>query len=251
MISLKGCDLVRTAPVLALLMCLPASAYGQSEEPPTAAGRAEAGRTYLQRLHELGGDLRSLVVLRFTCESDLGRREVTLFGNGTVRLLDGPPGEAEMSLGELDPDTFEGVLARIQGEDLSEAPPSYSDVEGDWVERCLLELPLHEGAGPSAFRFTRYSSLPLSVSRVVAAAKEVAAVAEKERGTGLPPDYEPRAGDVLRRGEDEARFRVVDFTSDGKGVELEGLDVPLTLYLPPDALRDVFVELVSRRDERP
>jgi hypothetical protein len=225
------------------------AASGQSREPPMSRSEGEARGSYRDRLHEMPGDLRSLVVLRYECASELGRREVTLFGNGTVRLFDGPPEEEEMDLGELGPDALEGVLARIEGEDLSEAPAAYPDVEGDWVERCVLELPLRAGKGPSTFRFSGYSSLPLELSRVVSVAKELGEVAEGERGIGLPRDYEPSPGDVLRRKEDDARFRVVAFTIDGKGVELEGLDVPLTLYLPPDALGEVFVEVVSRRDE--
>lgn len=221
--------------------------------PPTprAAGQqrsSDTPGTHVARLRALPGDLRSLVVLRYDCASDIGRRELTLFGNGTVRLFDGPPGEEEMELGELDPDALDGVLARLASEDLSEAPARYPGVEGDWVERCVLELPLRDGDGPASFRFSRYSSLPLELSRVVAVAEELVAVAAGERGKGLPHDYAPRPGDVLRR-EDGARFKVVGFTSDEKGVELEGLDVPLTLYLAPDALADRFVEVVSRREE--
>lgn len=221
-------------------------ALAQDREPATVRRGWE--RSGSERLRELPGDLRSTVVLRYDCASDIGRREVTLFGNGTVRLFEGPPGDEEMELGELDPDALDGFLARIAAEDLSEAASRHRDVDGDWVERCSLELPLREGSGPSSFRFSRYSSLPLELSRVVAVAEELVAVAAGERGTGLPPEYEPRRGDVLRR-DDGARFKVVAFTSDEKGVELEGLDVPLTLYLPPDTLRDLFVEVVSRREE--
>jgi hypothetical protein len=194
-------------------------------------------------------DLRSLVVLRLDCASDLGRREVTLFGNGTVRLREGPPGEEEMSLGELEPVALEGVVARLEAVDLSEVRAETHGVEGEWVERCLLELPLREGGGgPASFRFSRYATLPLELSRVVDLAREVGAAAEGDRGPGLPAGYEPRRGDVLERT-DGARFRVVQWTADGKGVELRGLEVPLTLYLPAGELGEQFVALVSR--ERP
>lgn len=222
-------------------------AGGQQEPVPFQEGSSASGEE-LARLRERGGDLRSMVVLRYDCESEIGRREVTLFANGTVRLFDGPLGEEEMELGELDPLALDGVLARIAAENLAESPERYHGVEGEWVERCVLELPLREGEGPTTFRFSRYSSLPLELSRVVAVADELIAVAAGDRGAGLPGGYEPKAGDVLRR-DDGARFRVVGFTSDGKGLELVGLDVPLTLYLPPDALREQFVELVSRREE--
>ena len=43
----------------------------------------------------------------------------------------------------------------------------------------------------------------------------------------LPADYEPRTGDVLKHAGDGNRYRVVSFTSDGKGVELEGSDQPI------------------------
>lgn len=203
----------------------------------------------------LGRDPRSVVVLRFECASDLGRREVTLFGNGTVRLWDGPPGEEEMSLGELDPAALDGYLARLAAEDLSEVPPVLHGVEGDWVEECVLELPwLAErpgsgGGAPPTFRFSRYGSLPLTLSRVVAIAAELGEVAEEDRGPGLPPGYEPRRGDVLVRV-DGARFRVVELTADGKGVELEGLEEPLVLYLAPDALGQLFEALEPRERER-
>lgn len=202
----------------------------------------------------LGRDPRSVVVLRYECASDLGRREVTLFGNGTVRLWDGPPGEEEMLLGELDPEALDGYLARLAAEDLSEVPPVLHDVEGDWVERCILELPwLAErpgsgGGAPPVFRFSRYGSLPLALSRVAAVAAALGAVAERERAPGLPPGYQPRRGDVLVRA-DGARFRVVELTADGKGVELEGLEEPLVLYLAPDAIPEVFEALEPRERE--
>ncbi|HLE84977.1 MAG TPA: hypothetical protein VJG13_11600 [Thermoanaerobaculia bacterium] len=194
-------------------------------------------------------DLRSLVVLRLDCASDIGRREVTLFGNGTVRLREGPPEEEQMSLGELEPEALEGVVARLEAVDLSEVRAETHGVEGEWVERCLLELPLREGGGgPASFRFSRYATLPLELSRVVDLAREVGAAAEGKLGPGLPAGYEPRRGDVLERT-DGARFRVVQWTADGKGVELRGLEVPLTLYLPAGGLGEQFVALVSR--ERP
>lgn len=207
-------------------------------------------------------DPRSVMVLRFECTSALGRREVTLFGNGTVRLWDGPPGEEEMLLGELEPEELDGVLARLDEEDLSEAPAEYHGVEGEWVEECVLELPRRGeggeellGARPAppdgsatTFRFSPYAPLPLALSRVVRIARELGEVAEEERALGLPPGYEPRRGDVLVRVDGE-RFRVVQFTDDGKGVELQGVDQPLTLYLEPEALGAVFEAVESRVPE--
>lgn len=222
------------------------------------AGAAEAQREDRERTPPSAfeslpsGDLRSLIVLRLDCASDLGRREVTLFGNGTVRLRDGQAGEEEMLLGELEPEALEGILARLEAEDLSEVPAETRDVEGEWVERCLLELPLREGrdGGPARYRFSRYAALPLTLSRVVTIARELEEVAERGQGLGLPAGYVPRRGDVLERS-DGARFRVVQHTLDGKGVELLGLDVPLTLYLPAGELGELFVAVVSRGAPEP
>jgi len=61
--------------------------------------------------------------------------------------------------------------------------------------------------------------------------------------TELPAGYRPRRGDLLRRI-DGAVYRVVGATSDGKSIELRGIDQPLTLYVPRDALRQEFVELL-------
>src|SRR5215217_1069964 len=57
---------------------------------------------------------RSTEVVRLECASDLGRREVTLFGNGTVRLREGLRGKEEaLGLAELDPAELAGALARL------------------------------------------------------------------------------------------------------------------------------------------
>ncbi len=230
---MKACRYLQLAAAVALL----------ASAPPAAVGRERDRNPHFER------DPRSVVVLRLECTSDLGRREVTLFGNGTVRLWDGPPGEEEMLLGELEPPELDGLLTRLAAEDLSEAPAEYHGVEGEWVEECVLELPRPaEKDDPATFRFSPYARLPLALSRVVAIARELGAVAEEERSLGLPPGYEPRPGDVLVRVDGE-RFRVVQFTDDGKGVELQGLDQHLTLYLAPDALGEVFEALESRERE--
>lgn len=216
-------------------------------------------------------DPRSHILLRLDCSSRIGRREVTLFGNGTVRLRKGPRGQEEMRLGELGPDELAATLDQLREDDLSEVDRDPLTVEGDWVESCLLELDLPEapvpdpagargrpsmsaaaspGSGadkPLEIRFGRYSSLPLALSRLVQVVDRLAQVAEKELPPGLPPDYEPAPGDVLERA-DGAHFRVVGFTLEGKGVELEGEDNPLTLYVATGDLPRIFVSVVSSSD---
>ncbi len=184
-------------------------------------------------------------VLRFDCANQLGRREVTLFGNGTIRLRDGPLGKEWMGLAELAPDELQGTLRRLAAEDLSDASHAPQGVVGDWIEKCdlVLELP---GRKRQKFFFGHYDTLPLALHNVQLVAEELAArVAVLRDAVQLPERYEPRLGDVLKRT-DGTRFRVVEFTSDRKGVELDGLDQPLHLLVLKEQMRMEFVALVSR-----
>ena len=191
-------------------------------------------------------DDRSLEVVRYDCTTDLTRREVTLFGNGTIRLRDGQIGNEWMGLTELGPDELHGFLNRLEGEDLSESRNPERGVEGAWIERCELRLQL-PGQPLQTYRFGHYDPLPLNLSRVVHIAEElgekVPVVKDKDE---LPADYEPRPGDVLKRVGDGALFRIVAFTGDGKGVELRGIDLPLEVYIPRDQIRQSFTALASR-----
>ena len=55
-----------------------------------------------------------------------------------------------------------------------------------------------------------------------------------------------RAGDRLRRF-DGTLYQVIGHTGDGAGLELEGIDEPLVVFISLAALRDEFEELVGRR----
>jgi hypothetical protein len=197
---------------------------------------------------EAAGDPRSVVRLELDCASDLGRRAVTLFANGTVRLREGLSGQERVHLAELSPEERDGYLARLAAEDLGETDPRALGPDGEWVERCSLDLHLPE-RGPQRFRFVRYGSLSLALSRVLAVAQELGARVEAVRAGGhhLPARYAPRRGDVLER-RDGSRFRVERLTADKRGVELRGLDQPLVLYVSLDDLAGEFVALVEERE---
>jgi hypothetical protein len=85
---------------------------------------------------------RGDVLLRRDCRSAIAREEVTLFGNGTVRLRSGPLGEERMVLVEVTRDEVESLVAALRAEDFAEAGAGSAGPEGDWVERCVLELPV-------------------------------------------------------------------------------------------------------------
>jgi len=190
-------------------------------------------------------DPRGFEVLRYECTNDLGRREVTLFLNGTVRLRDGEPGKELMGLGELNPDELEGAVNRLAGEDLSEAKRLPSGVDGQWVEKCMLALHLPEKE-IQVFHFGRYDTLPLNLSRVVRVAEDMAAKVPDLKGDEqLPVDYKPRVGDILKRI-DGNLFRVHNISDDKQGLEMQGTVQPLTVYIRVDQLRLEFITVVSR-----
>jgi hypothetical protein len=194
---------------------------------------------------EVAESSRTREILRYDCWSDLGRREVTLFANGTVRVREGLKGEEVISLGELSPEEHGAFLRRLQEEDLQETEGEYSTVQGEWVERCTLELDL-PGESPSLFRFGRYDSLSLDLRRVVGIAMEISLhVNPWTEGSRLPGGYAPQPGDILRRT-DGALFEVIGFTADKLGVELSGIDQPLTVYILVDELRSHFVAVEAR-----
>lgn len=187
---------------------------------------------------------RSTELFRYDCRSKIGRREVTLFANGTVRVRDGEPGKEALGLAELNVEELEGFVNRLREIDLSREKP-LKGLEGDWIERCRLvvELP---GAARHDLVVARYQAQSLTLStllRVVEdAAAKVTSLTDREQ---LPVDYEPKLGDILKRF-DGVLYRVRGFTADKKAIELQGVKAPLTIFIARDALRKEFVALEPR-----
>ena len=266
--------------VAVALLLLFLSAGRSVPAAPAADGRGFPPFVVLDETE--GRSRESVILLRRDCRSDLGRREVTLFADGTVRLRretapagresvpgpvdppgrrgrtgrdrDGGEGEGRsrprLALERLDPDSFDAFRARLAEIDPGDEMPEREPVEGAWLERCALELRM-EGRGTSGdrgpvrrFHFARTSRLPLELARIEGIADELTEIAERQLGGGLPHDYRPRDGDVLERL-DGAHFRVIGRTEDGEGIELHGVEEPLVLYLTVDDLRARFVRLVS------
>ena len=194
------------------------------------------------------GDARSRILVRAECRSDLGRREVTLFANGTVRLRDGLYASEQMRLGELPPDRSAAFVRRFAAEDLREVSTDRAEVGGSWVERCTLDLAL-DGTAPRHFAYSRVDALPLALARVLAIVEDLASQVEpRPHGAGiegLPAGYRPALGDRLRRV-DGVLFEVAGETADGKGVELRGVEQPLVVYVPKGELARQFIALEAR-----
>jgi hypothetical protein len=188
---------------------------------------------------------RSTEILRLDCANEVGRREITLFLNGTVRVLEGPPGKEAMRLGELNPDQLDGALHRLADQNLADARHLPRGIEGQWIEKCMLALELPDRP-VEVFHFGRYDTLPLALSEIVRVARDVAAkVPDIQQDEQLPAGYEPRLGDVLKRI-DGNLYKVHGITDDQKGVDLQGLVQPVTIYMRVANLRREFVALVSR-----
>lgn len=191
-------------------------------------------------------DARSVEVIRLDCASELGRREVTLFANGTIRLLEGLKGKELMGLAEVGPSEYQAFLERLKGEDLSEVHRLPTGIDGQWIEKCMLSMALPDRSS-LIFHFGRYDTLPLQLSRVLTVVQDMAAkVTTLEGAKRLPDGYEPRLFDVLERV-DGNEYRITGFSVDGKGVELQGVFQPVVVYMPIDQLRTEFRDLVSRR----
>jgi len=221
----------RTRPALALLAAL---LPGAVELP--AAGSPE-------------DDPRTVVLVRLECANELGRREVTLFLNGTVRVREGLVGQEQLLLGEYGPDEVAAFRRRFDELDFSETDRVESAPVGEWVERCSFELRDERRENPLHFEFGRYGSHSLALASALRVVEDIASGASVESARpGLPAGYRPRAGDRLERTDGQL-FEVVGLTADGKGVELIGVLQPLTLYLPIADLRQSFVRL-ERRPER-
>jgi hypothetical protein len=191
-------------------------------------------------------DDRSTEILRYECRTDTVRRETTLFANGTIRLRRGKIGNELMGLAELGRDALEGYLNRLAKEDLTNVTSPVPGPEGAWIEHCTLRLQL-AGQELRSFEFGPFDPLQLNFAHVLQIAQElekkVTIVKDKDE---LPADYDPRPGDVLKRIGDGLRFRIVAFTGDNKGIELEGLDQPLEIYINRNEVRKKFTVLVSR-----
>lgn len=239
-----GASIAAVLVLVALLFAgCPSLVRGQASEVPEVSESV----SQLPQLSE-----RSIVRFRLDCGSDLGRKEITLFGNGTVRLREQRPDEEEkLYLGELEPAVLEGYLARIEDEDLSETDRRPLVVDGPWVERCTLDLLPRglEREDTQRFQVSRYQSLSLALSRVLAVGDELSEHVLSVAGPGLPLDYVPARGDRLVRP-DGVVFEVVRRTGDGTGLEMRGVDVPLTVYVPIGQLREVYARLVERGEDR-
>jgi hypothetical protein len=190
-------------------------------------------------------DPRSRVIVVEDCRSEIGRREVTLFANGTIRRRQGPPGAEALSLAEVGREEVDAFVRRLSAPDLSETETRAAAPGGAWVETCSLELRLPQ-APVRSFQYGRYESLSLALRTIVQVVRDIEAVIPPDqREVELPAGYRAESGDLLERT-DGVRFEVIGPTADGLGLELSSPDQPLTIYVPVADLRLHFVKLLRK-----
>lgn len=185
-------------------------------------------------------DPRSRVLLGYDCRTDTSHRELTLFANGTLRLRDGIGATREMRLTELGRQELEAYARRLEEIGFDDLAPSSPGPEGDWVERCRVDLDLP--AGPvRSIDYGRYDTIPLGWKQVLLVVDDLLEEFDSSReASARVHDYEPAPGDILVRRRDGARYEVLGKTLEGTGVELEGLDEPITIFILLDHLLDEF-----------
>lgn len=198
-------------------------------------------------------DRRSTEILRYACGSEFGRREITLFANGTVRLREGPWDDQKLYLDELSPEALEDNLRLLRNVDADRGSdrirePVERGPGGHWIERCEVRLDLPEFSKPVDYELSAFDIPPLGVARIIQIAEELAQYVRpaEKAPAGIPADYEPQYGDVLTTAEGY-RYEVLRLTSDERGVELQGLDQPLRIYVAKTEISEAFVSL--ERDE--
>ncbi len=191
------------------------------------------------------GDPRSIERLRYQCRNELGRRDITLFGNGTLRVREGLFESERMDLAELAPEDLRQALADLALEDPTDGIDSVAwsgDVGGPFVEQCSMRVQL-PGRNAITYSFARHDVLPLRIQRWIGLAERWAEQAKPSR-PGLPKDYDPSFGDILVDDLDQ-RYRVQFRTPDGAGIELVGLEQPVRMIIPISALGERFVRVES------
>ncbi|MEM7584921.1 MAG: hypothetical protein AAF560_16125 [Acidobacteriota bacterium] len=239
----------------------------------------------------VAADDRSTEVLRYACSNQLGRRDITLFANGTVRLRQGLWDDQEMRLDELLSEELSSYLNRLRqlhhsadllatgtlrrgelhqgvgaraAQKRGDQQPGFSQPlepsstsqtwgpQGEWVDDCeiVLDLPGDlPGEELQSWRFTALDVPPLAVTRLIQIAEDLADFTRPPSSIDrVPADYRPQRGDLLQAA-DGQRFRVLALTVDGRGVELEGVDSPMRIFVGLDELPNAFssVEELERR----
>lgn len=196
---------------------------------------------------------RTWELYRHSCGSPLGERELTLFLDGTIRLRVRDREGQEVRLGELAADPLARIYGNLRANQLSigreekEWLRSSRDrgVAGEFLQECEVELHLPD-LDEKTFLFSPMEITPLWLGQLRQLAEDLAERTEPLVRAGLPKDYQPRFGDLLRR-RDGVIFRFVGMTSDKKAWMVEQVGQPVTTYYAVEDLPELFIAVVESR----
>jgi hypothetical protein len=197
---------------------------------------------------------RSWDVFRHSCSNPLGSRELTLFLDGTIRLLVRDQGGQEVRLGDLGEAGLSRTYATLratqlgigrEGKDWTPPPSQGRGLSGEFLQECEVRLRLPDLEAKS-FRFSPMEITPLWLGQLRQLAEDLAELTEPLVHQGLPKSYQPRYGDLLRR-RDGVVFRYVGITSDRKAWIMEQVGQPITQYFAVADLGELFVTVVESR----
>jgi hypothetical protein len=134
----------------------------------------------------------------------------------------------------------DAYVARLSAIEFDDMAPQLRGLEGDLVESCTLELEL-PGTETRRFDWEQFDTLPHGLRHVLLVVDDLLVEFETARELDLRPrGYEPELGDILVRRIDGASFEIRGFSVEGTGVELEGIEQPVTVFLLLDNLLDEF-----------
>lgn len=199
-------------------------------------------------------DPRSVELMRWDCQDEIGRHGVTLFANGTIRARRGPWDDQELRLEELGPLELGRYVVRLREIRADRGFPEQLQVRGGvagrWIGQCRIALDL-PGSEPVTLEVGSLDVLPHPLQQIRQLAEELESFTRPLRPPSrLPAEYEPRVGDVLVDSSGQG-FRIIRWTLDGEGVEMDSLDGSRRIYMLASELPETFVRLESRGSRPP
>lgn len=202
-------------------------------------------------------DPRGWELFRHFCGNTLGRRELSVFLDGTLRFRVRDKSGDEVKLGELSSATLTRIYSQVREtirglgrEDrIWLQNPGQRGFSGELQQVCGIDIRLPDEPIKS-FRFSPMEITPLWLGQLRQLAEELSERAEPLTSNGLPQGYAPRFGDVLRR-RDGILFRFVGLTSDGKAWMVEQIGQPVTTYYPASEIGTLFIALVESPQRLP
>ena len=185
-------------------------------------------------------DPRSRVVLSSDCHTQTSRQELTLFANGTVRLRDGIGATRTMRLVELGDSELQAYLNRLGEIRFDDLAPRSPGLEGDWVESCVLVVAV-PGDEERRFEFGRFDTVPLGLKHVQLILEDLRVSSRTGvRRWRVHADTSRRSATSWCDAATVRVFEVLGFTLEGTGVELEGIDQPITVFVLKESILDDF-----------